>query len=56
MHAASDVTRPATFLPPFRLPLRRFVFGGDGQQTPASARVIYASDEADAQRILESGL
>jgi hypothetical protein len=48
MSTTLEVHRPA-IQPAFRLTLKRFVFDDEG-------RVIYAADEAEARRILDSGL
>jgi hypothetical protein len=57
MTTASAVSKPTAFQPPFRLPLRRFVFGDEAASpSPDSSRIIYAFDEAEAKRILDSGL
>lgn len=57
MNTASAVSKTTAFQPPFRLPLRRFVFGEDAASpSQDSSRVIYAFDEDEAKRILDSEL
>ncbi len=48
MSTTLEVHRPA-IQPAFRLTLKRFVFGDE-------QRVIYAADQEEARRILDSGL